>query len=83
MSTDELNSLRIEIASLKATQSELVQNQHRVELQMAAMAANLQYIKEAQERSAAMFRQILFIIGGGFIAAAVAWVVGGGLSLGK
>jgi FtsZ-binding cell division protein ZapB len=83
MATDDISTLRLEIASLKATNSELVANQHRLELQMAAMVTNLQYIKESQERSNAMFRQILFIIGGGFIAAAVAWIVGGGLSLGK
>lgn len=76
----ELEDLKSAIAEIKETQAKYVREHHQLELKLLEMRGDIHYIKENQDKLLGNLNKVLFIIGGGFIAAAVTWIVGGGMS---
>ena len=76
----ELEDLKAAVAEIKDTQAKYVREHHQLELKLLEMKGDIHYIKQSQDKLLGNLNKVLFIIGGGFITAAVAWIVGGGLS---
>lgn len=86
MSTPELKYLEKEIADLakevaeiRVTQARYVDEHHALEKAIVEMRSDLSHIKASQDSLNGNLGKILFIIGGGFIAAFVSWIIKGGL----
>lgn len=76
----QVDILREEVALLKERQLFYMAEHHNLEKQVVKMQADIEYIKKSQDNVNANLNKVLFIIGGGFIMAAVSWVIGGGLA---
>ena len=72
--------LREDVTLIKERQLFYMAEHHNLEKEVVKIKADLEYIKKSQDSLNSNINKILFIIGGGFIMAAVAWVVGGGLA---
>jgi predicted nucleic acid-binding Zn-ribbon protein len=76
---DEIDALKRSVEKIQATQSMYVNEHHKLEKQIVEMRTDLHYIIKNQESLSSNINKMLFIIGGGFIAAIVSFIVGGGL----
>lgn len=76
---DEIDDLKRSIERIQATQSMYVNEHHKLEKQIIEMRTDLHYIIKNQESLSNNINKMLFIIGGGFIAAIISFIVGGGL----
>jgi chromosome segregation ATPase len=76
----ELDDLRSMILSNKARLDSIEKEQHRIDKQLVEIKADLHYIKTSQDSLHANLSRFLWIVGGGFIAAAVSYIVRGGIS---
>lgn len=63
------------------TESELQQRLIEAEKELAVLRVELENTKKKQENLNSGINRGLWILGGGFIAAIVAWVTGGGLNV--
>jgi chromosome segregation ATPase len=75
----ELADLSKEVAEIRATQASYVDEHHKLEKAIVEMRSDLSHIKASQDSLNGNLGKILFIIGGGFIAAFVSWIIKGGL----
>jgi len=75
----EMADLAKEVAEIRATQSRYVDEHHKLEKSIVEMRSDLSHIKASQDSLNGNLGKILFIIGGGFIAAFVSWIIKGGL----
>lgn len=81
MSSDEyLASLETRLTSLATRVAELEGGQTKIEKQMLEIALDLKYLKSSQDSLNSNLTKFLWIVGGGFIAALVGFIVRGGLS---
>lgn len=78
--SSELDELRNMILSNKARLDSIEKEQHRIDKQLVEIKADLHYIKTSQDSLNANLSKFLWIVGGGFIAAAVSFIIKGGLS---
>lgn len=76
---DEIDCLKRIVEKIQSTQSMYVNEHHKLEKQIIEMRTDLHYIIKNQESLSSNINKMLFIIGGGFIAAIVSFIVGGGL----
>lgn len=76
---DEIDDLKRSIERIQATQNTYVNEHHKLEKQIIEMRTDLHYIIKNQESLSSNINKMLFIIGGGFIAAIISFIVGGGL----
>ena len=75
----ELADLSKEVASIRITQANYMESHHTLEKSLIEMRSDLSHIKASQDSLNGNLGKILFIIGGGFIAAFVSWIIKGGL----
>lgn len=81
MSSDEyLASLESRLTTLTKRVAELEGGQTKIEKQMLEIALDLKYLKASQDSLNSNLTKFLWIVGGGFIAALVGFIVRGGLS---
>ena len=81
MSSDEyLASLETRLTNLATRVAELEGGQTKIEKQMLEIALDLKYLKSSQDSLNSNLTKFLWIVGGGFIAALVGFIVRGGLS---
>lgn len=76
---DEIDALKRSVERIQSTQSMYVNEHHKLEKQIIEMRTDLHYIIKNQESLSSNINKMLFIIGGGFIAAIISFIVGGGL----
>jgi predicted nucleic acid-binding Zn-ribbon protein len=76
---EEIDALKRSVEKIQSTQSMYVNEHHKLEKQIVEMRTDLHYIIKNQESLSSNINKMLFIIGGGFIAAIVSFIVGGGL----
>ena len=81
MSSDEyLASLESRLTTLTKRVTDLEGGQTKIEKQMLEIALDLKYLKSSQDSLNSNLTKFLWIVGGGFIAALVGFIVRGGLS---
>ena len=73
---DKLTALRVRLDNLEG-------EHHKFDKQIVEMRADLHYIKVSQDTLNANLSRFLWIVGGGFIAAAVGFIIKGGLTGGQ
>tara|TARA_R110002020_G_scaffold245528_1_gene459232 strand:+ start:813 stop:1058 length:246 start_codon:yes stop_codon:yes gene_type:complete len=76
----EIEELRRDIKEIKETQSQYIKEHHKLELDLVSLKADINYIKSSQDSLNNNLTKILWIFGGGIIAAAASFVVKGGLA---
>lgn len=76
---EEIDALKQSVEQIRSTQSMYVNEHHKLEKQIIEMRTDLHYIIKNQENLSSNINKMLLIIGGGFIAAIVSFIVGGGL----
>jgi exonuclease VII small subunit len=70
---EDIKELRQAVADLRTSQTTL-------EKELISLQADIHYIKHSQDSLNANLSRILWIIGGGFIASIVGYIVNGGIS---
>lgn len=70
---EQIVALRERLATLEA-------EQHRIDKQLVEIKSDLHYIKSGQDSLNSNLSKFLWIVGGGFLAAIVSWILRGGLS---
>ena len=76
----ELKSIKKDVEQIRSKQASYVEAHHSLEKEMVELKSDIKYIKAGQDSLNSNINRVLFIIGGGFITAAVMWVIRGGLS---
>jgi cell division septum initiation protein DivIVA len=76
MGSDEVKE---HLDALKDRMSRLEQEQHKIDIQLVSIKSDLFYLKSGQDSLNINLSKFLWIIGGGFIAALVSWIVKGGM----
>lgn len=82
MDSKELASIvdeRLEKLDLRVTKVEIAQT--RVEKDVLGISLDLKYLRQSQDALNSNLSKFLWIVGGGFIAAIVSFVIKGGLIL--
>ena len=77
---DELKSIKKDVEQIRAKQASYVEAHHTLEKEMVELKSDIKYIKSGQDSLNNNINKVLFIVGGGFITAAVMWVIRGGMS---
>ena len=75
----ELDDLWKHIEGIKDTQTAYVNEHHNLEKELVEMKTDLRYIRKSQGAMTTGINKVLFIVGGGFLAAIVSFIIGGGL----
>lgn len=70
---EQLNYLKDRVKALE-------QEQHRIDMQLVEIKSDLHYIKSGQDSLNNNLSKFLWIVGGGFIAAVITFIVKGGLN---
>jgi|TARA_B110000503_G_C7092693_1_gene390127 hypothetical protein len=70
---DELNALKDRMSALE-------QEQHKIDIQLVSIKSDLFYLRAGQDSLNNNLSKFLWILGGGFLASIVSWVLRGGLS---
>jgi chromosome segregation ATPase len=73
---DKLTALRVRLDNLES-------EQHSFDKQIVEIRADLHYIKVSQDTLNTNLSRFLWIVGGGFIASVVGFIIRGGLSVGQ
>ena len=76
----ESDEVKEHLDALKDRVSRLEQEQHKIDIQLVSIRSDLSYLKSGQDSLNINLSKFLWIIGGGFIAAIVSWIVKGGMS---
>jgi len=76
----ESNEVKEHLDALKDRMSRLEQEQHKIDIQLVSIRSDLFYLKSGQDSLNINLSKFLWIMGGGFIAAIVSWIVKGGMS---
>ena len=75
----EPEEVKEHLDALKDRMSRLEQEQHKIDIQLVSIKSDLFYLKSGQDSLNINLSKFLWIIGGGFIAAIVSWIVKGGM----
>ena len=75
----EPEEVKEHLDALKDRMSRLEQEQHKIDIQLVSIKSDLFYLKSGQDSLNINLSKFLWIIGGGFIAALVSWIVKGGM----
>jgi len=76
----ESDEVKEHLDALKDRMSRLEQEQHKIDIQLVSIRSDLFYLKSGQDSLNINLSKFLWIMGGGFIAAIVSWIVKGGMS---
>lgn len=76
----ESDDIKEQIVALKERLAFLEQEQHRIDIQLVEIKSDLHYIKSGQDNLNSNLSKFLWIVGGGFLAAVVSFVIKGGLN---
>lgn len=76
----ENDDMKEQLAGLRSRLAHLEQEQHRIDIQLVEIKSDLHYLKSGQDSLNSNLSKFLWIVGGGFLAAVVSWVVKGGMS---
>lgn len=79
----ELQEIRSNISENRKRIEALEKEQHRIDKIVVEIKADLNYIKSNQESLNSNLSRFLWIVGGGFIAAIVSFIIKGGLNGGS
>ena len=79
----ELQEIRSNISENRKRIEALEKEQHRIDKIVVEIKADLNYIKSSQESLNSNLSRFLWIVGGGFIAAIVSFIIKGGLNGGS
>lgn len=79
----ELQEIRANISENRKRIEALEKEQHRIDKIVVEIKADLNYIKSSQESLNSNLSRFLWIVGGGFIAAIVSFIIKGGLNGGS
>lgn len=79
----ELQEIRANISENRKRIEALEKEQHRIDKIVVEIKADLNYIKSNQESLNSNLSRFLWIVGGGFIAAIVSFIIKGGLNGGS
>ena len=72
--------IKEQIVALRERLAMLEAEQHRIDKQLVEIKSDLHYIKSGQDSLNSNLSKFLWIVGGGFLAAIVSWILRGGLS---
>ena len=75
----EIDRLRGEIVKLRDNQLVYIKSHHELETTIAVMQKDIETIGENVGNIQKSLARVLWIIGGGFLASFVAWVLAGGM----
>lgn len=75
--------MKANLTALRVRLDNLENEQHRFDKQIVEIKSDLHYIKISQDTLNANLSRFLWIVGGGFIAAVVGFIIRGGLSGGQ
>jgi chromosome segregation ATPase len=76
----EPEDIKEQIVALKERLSLLEQEQHRIDIQLVGIKSDLHYLKSGQDSLNSNLSKFLWIVGGGFIASAITFIIRGGLN---
>lgn len=79
----ELQEIRSNISENRKRIEALEKEQHRIDKIVVEIKSDLNYIKSNQESLNSNLSRFLWIVGGGFIAAIVSFIIKGGLNGGS
>lgn len=79
----ELQEIRANISENRKRIEALEKEQHRIDKIVVEIKSDLNYIKSNQESLNSNLSRFLWIVGGGFIAAIVSFIIKGGLNGGS
>jgi len=74
------DDIKEQISGLKERLAFLEQEQHRIDIQLVEIKSDLHYIKAGQDSLNNNLSKFLWIVGGGFLAAVVSFIIKGGLN---
>lgn len=72
--------IKEQIVALRERLAMLEAEQHRIDKQLVEIKSDLHYIKAGQDNLNSNLSKFLWIVGGGFLAGIISWVLRGGLS---
>ena len=75
----EASELKEQIEGVRQRLTRLEAEQHRVDIQLVSIKADLSYIRLGQDSLNGNLSKFLWIIGGCVLAAATSWIIRGGL----
>jgi prefoldin subunit 5 len=76
----EPEEIKEQLTYLKGRIVSLEQEQHRIDIQLVEIKSDLHYIRSGQDSLNNNLAKFLWIVGGGFIAAIVTFIIRGGLN---
>jgi len=74
------DDIKEQISALKERLAFLDQEQHRIDIQLVEIKADLDYIESGEDSFNSSLSKFLWIVGGVFLAAVVSFIIKGGLN---
>ena len=75
----DATEIKAELTALKDRMANLEQEQHKIDIQLVSIKSDLFYLRAGQDNLNNNLSKFLWILGGGFLASIVSWVIKGGL----
>jgi septal ring factor EnvC (AmiA/AmiB activator) len=79
----EITEIKNNISALQTRLDSLEREQHKLDKQLVEIKSDLNYLKSSQDSLNSNLSKFLWIVGGGFIAAVVSFIIKGGLTGGQ
>ena len=75
----DATEIKAELTARKDRMANLEQEQHKIDIQLVSIKSDLFYLRAGQDNLNNNLSKFLWILGGGFLASIVSWVIKGGL----